>query len=1468
MNKFRNKMFCLNLFVVIVLLLFISSCFLRRAPGRHSLTDVEGGGEDTPITDQKIISSLIFNPVEGLVPFGSQVSINDVEQVQDSVIYYTVDNGDPVTTGSLYTGAIRITRDTVIKAIAVKEGAVNSEIAVASYTVLKATKPIIDTLSGTVLLGTDVSISSTLIDSSIYYTTDGSDPTSSSILYTGPININQSMTLNAVVVKSGYIDSDIATAVYTIPDSVQAPEFSEASGNLLMGTSVSITTSSAGASIYYTIDGSAPNQSSTLYTSPIVIDESTTIKAIAYKSGYPHSAVSTVTYIIPSVVEPVFDIEPGAVDAGTELNISTVTDDADIYYTNDGTDPSCNINELGTSSQYLEPINLDTPGSFTYKAIACKLGYIDSPIATSSYVVSLLGVTSSPVILPSTGTVSPTPITVTMIAESGSTIHYTSDGTSPNCGNGTVYSGSITVSSSTVFKAIACKANWENSAVITASYTITGTLEAPVISPVTGSVSPVAIAVTMMSGNGSTIHYTADGSEPTCSSSVYSSSIVLDSTGTYIYKAIACKSDWITSSVTTSSYTITGVVNAPVFSLAEGLYVTSQTLTISTSTYGATIRYTNDGSTPTCSTGSIYSSAITVNSPGATYKAIACKTNWIDSAVVSSVYTVTGTLADPSFSPLAGLYTSAQNITITTIDPGATVYYTLDGTDPVCGSGFVYAGPVELSLPDLYVVKAISCKTNWQTSGISTSMYSITGTVSSPTFSPEPGSYNAGQVVTMSSSTSGATIRYTTNGTDPTCSVGTIYMSPITIISSTIFKAIACKTDWSPSELSTVQYTIVFEPITTSHFAGSIGGAGSDDGIGSAASFNNPNGLVINGTDLYVVDTAGHTIRKIELSTGTVTTLAGLSAATGSTNGVGSSARFNSPQGLVSDGTNLYVADSGNSQIRKIVIATGEVTTFAGSTIGSTDGIGTAAKFYTPYGITSDGTNLYVADYNGYTVRKIVISTAAVTTLAGTYGASGTTDGIGAAARFNQPNSLTYDGNNLYVTESGNHIIRKVVPSTGEVITFAGLAGTTGSTNGTGTAARFNQPYGITTDGINLYVADTQNTVIRKIVISTGVVSTFAGSVGVAGFVNASTGTSSKFIYPRGVVTDGTNLYIADTYGYNIRKLVLSTTAVTAIAGAPNETGTTNGFGSAARFSGPIGITDDGTNLYVVDGQNNRIRKIVIATGEVTTFAGSSSGSTDGVGTAAKFNSPYGITNDGVNLYVADGNHTIRKIVIATADVTTFAGAYGVSGTTDGIGTAARFNYVTSITNDGTNLYVTDRGNNTIRKIVIDTAEVTTLAGLPGTSGSADGIGTAARFYWPFGITTDGTNLYVSDNANHTIRKIVISTGLVSTIAGTVGSTGSNDGAGLSAKFNYPFGLATDGNNLYVADRSNNTIRKIVLSSGIVSTMAGYPLRKGRGNGSLATATFSQPMSLDYVAGKLFVVEGSSGGNNDIRKIE
>jgi streptogramin lyase len=320
-----------------------------------------------------------------------------------------------------------------------------------------------------------------------------------------------------------------------------------------------------------------------------------------------------------------------------------------------------------------------------------------------------------------------------------------------------------------------------------------------------------------------------------------------------------------------------------------------------------------------------------------------------------------------------------------------------------------------------------------------------------------------------------------------------------------------------------------------------------------------------------------------------------------------------------------------------------------------------------------------------------------------------------------------------------------------------------GFANGAGSVARFNHPFGLTFDKSgNLYVADQGNQLIRMITPS-AVVSTYAGTVGITGFINGAS-ASSSFDKPFSVA--------ADTLG----------------------------------------------NVYVADAGNNVIR-LISASGTVSTFAGTGiAGAANGTDTAT-FNSPIGVAVDlSGNVYVADyENDLIRKITSAGV-VSTIAGKIGVTGVADGLDTAARFNLPESLAVDASgNIYVADNGNNMIRKIT-PAGMVSTIAG-NGQPGFADGSGTSASFNSPFGIAVDANgNIYVADSGNNRIRKITPA-GAVSTFAGS-GIKGANDATGAAATFNTPSGVAVDAaGNVYVADENNNLVRKITPAA-VVTTIA------------------------------------------------
>ena len=307
---------------------------------------------------------------------------------------------------------------------------------------------------------------------------------------------------------------------------------------------------------------------------------------------------------------------------------------------------------------------------------------------------------------------------------------------------------------------------------------------------------------------------------------------------------------------------------------------------------------------------------------------------------------------------------------------------------------------------------------------------------------------------------------------------------------------------------------------------------------------------------------------------------------------------------------------------------------------------------------------------------------------------------------------------------------------------------------------------------------------------------------------------------------------------------------VTTLAGGENTTaaGKSDGVGSAALFTTPYSASVDGSGMiFVADTDNNMIRALNASTGKVTRLAGgggagAKKGLADGVGSAALFDAPRGVTVDGAAgacaaavVFVGDTyNNVVRAVDVASRAVTTLAGGGSAAGKTagyaDGLGSAALFNQPTGLAAQDGVVYVADQTNNLVRAVVAGTGAVTTLAGGGGAggtaSGYADGVGSAAFFSSPFAVSVDGAGLlYVSDTENSLLRAIALASAVVTTVAGggCAGCTdhGFVDGLGSAAQFSYPYGLAADGNFVYIGDSNNHVIRAVVLATGAVTTLAG-----------------------------------------------
>jgi sugar lactone lactonase YvrE len=448
-----------------------------------------------------------------------------------------------------------------------------------------------------------------------------------------------------------------------------------------------------------------------------------------------------------------------------------------------------------------------------------------------------------------------------------------------------------------------------------------------------------------------------------------------------------------------------------------------------------------------------------------------------------------------------------------------------------------------------------------------------------PSFTTQPAVVGASVTFTAASGTPAPTFQWQKNGVNLAGATSASYTiaSVATGDAGSYTVVVTSSTDSVTSDVAVLTVSlpavatapiVITTPLTVSTLAGQALSDGSADGTGSGVRFFCPSGVAVdNAGNFYVADTDNHTIRKVVAATGTVTTLAGLAGVSGNADGTGSDARFQNPSGVAVDGAgNVYVADTLNHTLRKVTSA-GVVSTLAGTpgSSGSTDGTGSAAQFQGPQGLTIDSAgNLYVADTNNHTIRQVVPATGEVITIAGLAGNSGSTDGLGGTARFNYPSDVTIDSaGNLYVADTDNDTIRAIQPS-GLVSTLAGLAGNSGSADGTGSAARFDSPSAVAVDlSGNVYVADTGNFTIRKVVPATGAASTLAGLAGTSGGTDGE-GAAVRFFGPTGIAVDShDNLYIADTNNHTIRLGLLPTAP--SIQTQPQSQSVT--AGSSAQFS-------------------------------------------------------------------------------------------------------------------------------------------------------------------------------------------------------------------------------------------------------------------------------------------------------------
>lgn len=624
--------------------------------------------------------------------------------------------------------------------------------------------------------------------------------------------------------------------------------------------------------------------------------------------------------------------------------------------------------------------------------------------------------------------------------------------------------------------------------------------------------------------------------------------------------------------------------------------------------------------------------------------------------------------------------------------------------------------------------------------------------------------------------------------------------------------------------------------------------------------------------------------RLSEIEAGQITTIAGGVPYVGDS-GQAASAAVDFPIGVAIDGNgNLFLADSYHHRIRRVDATSGVVTTVVGTGDSGYNGDGipaTAARLNTPRGLAVDAAgNVFIADSDNQRVRRVDAATGLISTIAGTGQGGYSPDGtLATEAKLRRPSAVAVDAaGNVFVADRLNDLVRRIDAADGCLSTYAGTADEGSTDEGIpATSAELAEPYDLALDaGGNLFIAEVGYNRIRRVDASSRLIVTVAGAGEPGSDGDGGQAASAHLNAPRGVTVDSEGrLLVSDTLNHRIRRVALDGT-ISTIAGGDEGYGGDGGPATEARFNRPGGIAADAAgNIFVADFYNNRVRRIDAASGTIATVVGIGSGfSADGADArSAQLFYPGGMAFDGAgNLLVADtANHRIRRVDVGDGTIETIAGT-GVAGAdADGLPAAeTRLDSPLGIAIDPAgNVVFTDRGGNRIRRIAAN-GRVETIAGTGEAGYDEDGVAArAARLNAPGGVAFDAAgNLYFSDTGNNLVRKIDPG-GTITTIAGVPGQQGYNGNniPAIAAWLDQPYGIAVDGDgNVVVVDVGNNLVRRITTSDGRITTIAGT--RKTIYNGDSRPATTA---NLGFPANVLVTPAGDvliSDGNHRIRRVD
>ena len=775
-----------------------------------------------------------------------------------------------------------------------------------------ASTPVFSPVAGSYTQAQSVTISTSTPSATIYYTTDGTAPTTNSATYSTPINVAAWETVNAIAVSTGYANSAVGSAAYSI--GVGTPTFSPVAGSYTAIQTVAISDATGGATIYYTTNGTTPTAGSPVYSAPITVSTSQTLEALGVLSGSANSAVASAAYVINlTAATPAFSPAAGTFNSAQTVTITDATGGATIYYTTNGTSPTTN------SPTYSGPISVSA--TETLEALAAYAGDANSTVATAVYTLQV----ATPALSPAAGSYSTDQSVTIGDSTGGATIYYTTNGTTPTTGSA-IYSGPVSVTTAQTLEAIGVVTGYTNSATASAAYTFP---------PPSSSPSYVQQCLAEYNNNTGTMSCTLNGVGAGHAlvigfeNGTYAPTSVTSTTGTPTLVTsvapaanVAAMSAYLLSNVTAGSYTITANFTAANSrgALFVDEYANVAASPLDTSASQAVTVYTSNAVTPNmittaandmlwtmCETNGGPSSAgtapitwtllqiaptgapdylpsiLTENGAAGAAGTYYGQCNGFNGqgpiAALALLSAGAPAAATPTFSPVAGSYNLAQTVAISTTTPSSTIYYTTDGTAPTTNSA-AYSTPIGVGAWE--TVEAIAVSAGYSNSAVGSAAYSIG--VATPVFSPAAGSYTGTQSVTISDSTGGATIYYTTNGTTPTTN-STLYTGAISVSAAETLEAIGAEAGYANSAVASAAYAITAVTPTFSPAAGTYTTIQTVS-IGTTT----PSAIIYYTTD-GTAPTTGSSVYSSALTVSANETLSAIAAATGdTTSAVGSAA--------------------------------------------------------------------------------------------------------------------------------------------------------------------------------------------------------------------------------------------------------------------------------------------------------------------------------------------------------------------------------------------------------------------------------------------------------------------------------------------------------------------------------------------------------------------------------------------------